>query len=778
MSRQPFGDDIRRTLLIFFTVFAVLPVLVAIAFMTRTADQAISRTAEQLTQVGSQTLRESAGKVASTGQERLDRSGEALQRIARKSLEDTSGTLISTSRDKLSGASSQLIAQGSETNRQLSERLIALSQAESTQLSAQLIADSQAANAELGKTNEKLAERALVETTDQLVARTQVLTNAISDHLIGLNQKSARELSDAILADVEKEPVVNFKTLATIFAQGIAGGKVLPIQEGYLAVVDGRGRVLASTKHRKGASLRHLDVVSKALDAGSPNDELIVFQDGKETYLGVFARREEGGAVVFAYLADKARMDTERMKADVQGAIAAMGQTSSGYVREALASNVPAIRREATALSEKAIAEITAESRASTERTAKQMGERAEATVARARERMAAQSESIAVSSLSRMEERSREISSRAIAEMEPIAQQSVASAIVAMQQQAERSVDETAAELKSEVEASGARAVERMPPAAERIAHEARMQSLMIAVILLVLEVGLALLLSMVLSGRIAAPILTERQKSREEQERLKRELEIASQIQLSMLPQAPPVIPGVDIAFYFQPVDEVGGDYYDLIRVGNQLAIAVGDVNGHGLGAALLMAMAKSAFHTQAGRDPDVSAVMTGLNEMVFGATQERRFMTFFYALIDLDTRRMVYSNAGHHYPYQLESTLGRLTSLQPSAYPLGVRQNTKFPVRTATISEGDLLVFYSDGIIEARNPEGEEFGFERFEQAIWLHQKHSADTIKTSILAELSAFQQGIRQDDDITLVVVQFNPEIQKAVPAVPAAQVTA
>ncbi|MNY40000.1 Stage II sporulation protein E (SpoIIE) [compost metagenome] len=111
-----------------------------------------------------------------------------------------------------------------------------------------------------------------------------------------------------------------------------------------------------------------------------------------------------------------------------------------------------------------------------------------------------------------------------------------------------------------------------------------------------------------------------------------------------------------------------------------------------------------------------------------------------------------------------------MGRLTSLQPSAYPLGVRQNTKFPVRTASIAEGDLLVFYSDGIIEARNPEGEEFGFERFEQAIWLHQKHSADTIKTSILAELAAFQQGIRQDDDITLVVVQFNPVQHHAAPA--------
>lgn len=257
-------------------------------------------------------------------------------------------------------------------------------------------------------------------------------------------------------------------------------------------------------------------------------------------------------------------------------------------------------------------------------------------------------------------------------------------------------------------------------------------------------------------------AMLAAERQRAREEQQRLARELEIATQIQQSMLPTKAPSIPGLDIAFHFKPADEVGGDYYDLIPVGeHHLAVCVGDVNGHGLGAALLMAMAKSSLYTQAGKDPTVEAVMAGLNDMIFSATTERRFMTFVYALIDLQTRTMVAANAGHPYPFRRFGADGAVAMVEtPPVYPLGVRRKGKYAPFESHMQSGDVLVFYSDGIIEGRNPDGEDFGFERFEQVIREHGQGSAEAIRDALLQAFAEFNG--KQDDDITLLVLKFAP----------------
>ncbi|MBC7541837.1 MAG: PP2C family protein-serine/threonine phosphatase [Candidatus Sericytochromatia bacterium] len=259
-------------------------------------------------------------------------------------------------------------------------------------------------------------------------------------------------------------------------------------------------------------------------------------------------------------------------------------------------------------------------------------------------------------------------------------------------------------------------------------------------------------------------AMLQAERQKAREDQQRMARELEIATQIQQSMLPTKPPAIPGMDIAFHFKPADEVGGDYYDLLPMGDtHLAVAVGDVNGHGLGAALLMAMAKSSLHTQVGQNADITAVMTGLNDMIYNATTERRFMTFIYAVIDLNTWTMISANAGHPHPYLMSGPDGDVSAVEsPAVYPLGVRKKGKYALHESHLSFGDVLVFYSDGIIEGRNPVGEEFGFDRFEQVIHDRQGASAAGVRDGLLQAFTDFE-GI-QDDDITLLVLKFAPVI--------------
>jgi serine phosphatase RsbU (regulator of sigma subunit) len=257
-------------------------------------------------------------------------------------------------------------------------------------------------------------------------------------------------------------------------------------------------------------------------------------------------------------------------------------------------------------------------------------------------------------------------------------------------------------------------------------------------------------------------AMLAAEKQKAREEQQRMARELEIATQIQQSMLPTKPPDIPGMDIAFHFKPADEVGGDYYDLLPMGDtHLAVAVGDVNGHGLGAALMMAMAKSSLHTQASQNAGVAQVMTGLNDMIFNATTERRFMTFIYAVIDLNTHTMVSSNAGHPFPYRMSGLTGEVTPVEmPAVYPLGVRKKGKYDLHESQLGLGDVLVFYSDGIIEGRNPDGEEFGFDRFAQVIHENKGHSAAGVRDGLLKAFADFE-GV-QDDDITLLVLKFAP----------------
>lgn len=253
----------------------------------------------------------------------------------------------------------------------------------------------------------------------------------------------------------------------------------------------------------------------------------------------------------------------------------------------------------------------------------------------------------------------------------------------------------------------------------------------------------------------------LDSAQKDQIEKERYQQEMELASRIQHSMLPQVPPPLPILDIAFHFQPLDEVGGDYYDLLPLSDgRLGVAIGDVAGHGLGAALLMSMAKSALHTQASRGAEVLEVMTSINDMVYSALKERRFMTFFYSVLDTKTLSLTYANAGHHYPYHLDGRTGQLSSLVPSVYPLGVRKDVDYPVRQQTLSQGDVLIFYSDGMVESKNWEGEEFGFERLEEAIKRHQHLPAASMRDRILAELATFCGTQRAEDDQTIVIIKL------------------
>jgi sigma-B regulation protein RsbU (phosphoserine phosphatase) len=206
------------------------------------------------------------------------------------------------------------------------------------------------------------------------------------------------------------------------------------------------------------------------------------------------------------------------------------------------------------------------------------------------------------------------------------------------------------------------------------------------------------------------------------------------------------------------------VGGDYFDFLPVGeHQMAIAIGDVTGHGVPAALLMAVVRSCLHTQVLTNHRVIDVMKVANSLVRSSSLDRQLMTFFYSILDTRTGILTYANAGHLHPYLYRASTGAVEILPSASYPLGVRSNASYPEKQVQLYPGDLLVFYSDGIIEAKSPEGEEFGFDRLEGYVRTLGAHSADRFVRDLLTEWRQFAfEGKEQptEDDVTVVAVKL------------------
>jgi hypothetical protein len=243
---------------------------------------------------------------------------------------------------------------------------------------------------------------------------------------------------------------------------------------------------------------------------------------------------------------------------------------------------------------------------------------------------------------------------------------------------------------------------------------------------------------------------------------ERHEQELESARNIQRTLIPIDNPQIPGYDMSGFCQPVYDIGGDFYDYVPVDtNKLALCIGDVTAKGISAATLVTMAKSAFYSQLKNNPDVSQTLSIMNEMVKNLSQKNVLMTFAYLLLETDKRKLHYSNAGHPPPYiynaKTDST--RSLELETPHYPLGAKENQKYEVHTVDMESGDILLLYTNGIVETRNNWGEVFGYEKLERILKLVAHNSSSEIRNSILNEISYFSGKSVQEDDMTLVVVK-------------------
>lgn len=264
--------------------------------------------------------------------------------------------------------------------------------------------------------------------------------------------------------------------------------------------------------------------------------------------------------------------------------------------------------------------------------------------------------------------------------------------------------------------------------------------------------QVGLALE-----NARLAAEVATETAR----RERMNRELEIAREVQERLFPQNLPPVDGLDYAGRCRPARGVGGDYYDFLPlVDGRLGLAIGDVSGKGVSAALLMASLQASLRGQTAFGPPALAeIMSRVNRLICETSGANRYATFFYASYDPASQRLDYVNAGHNAPMLLRSdrTVERLDRGGPV---VGLFEESAYESASIELRAGDLLVAYTDGLSEAMNPQGDEWGEERMIEAAWQLSDQPAREIVDALMSAAKAFAAGAPQHDDVTVVAARL------------------
>jgi serine phosphatase RsbU (regulator of sigma subunit)/anti-sigma regulatory factor (Ser/Thr protein kinase) len=239
-----------------------------------------------------------------------------------------------------------------------------------------------------------------------------------------------------------------------------------------------------------------------------------------------------------------------------------------------------------------------------------------------------------------------------------------------------------------------------------------------------------------------------------------VEQELGTARSIQHALLPKDLPRLEGWKIAYHYQPAREVGGDFYDFLRLDDgRVGLVIGDVSGKGIAAALVMANTQSVLRAVARRENIAPGrVLAEANEVLYAYIPAGTFVTCFYGVLDPESGRLVYANAGHDPPYSQRG--GDAQELRARGMPLGLMPGMPYEEKEAVLAAGDDLVFYSDGLVEAHDPEGEMFGFPRLRKLIMAQNAGSGEELVDFLLAELARFTGAdSEQEDDITLVTLE-------------------
>ncbi len=232
---------------------------------------------------------------------------------------------------------------------------------------------------------------------------------------------------------------------------------------------------------------------------------------------------------------------------------------------------------------------------------------------------------------------------------------------------------------------------------------------------------------------------------------------MRVARLIQQTLLPKDLPALPGWQLAAYYQPARAVGGDFYDFLSFEDgRLGIVIGDVTDKGVPAALLMATTRSILRSVAQTEASPGKVLEQTNNLLIPDMPAKMFVTCLYAILDTSTGWLRYANAGQDQPYQRHA--GGVSELWATGMPLGLMPDMHYEEKETILAQGESVLFYSDGLVEAHNPGHEMFGFPRLQALLGEHPDNV--TIIDLLLNELAAFT-GPRweQEDDVTLVTLQ-------------------
>jgi serine phosphatase RsbU (regulator of sigma subunit) len=259
-------------------------------------------------------------------------------------------------------------------------------------------------------------------------------------------------------------------------------------------------------------------------------------------------------------------------------------------------------------------------------------------------------------------------------------------------------------------------------------------------------------------------AQLVRQQQRQAQERERIEQELRVARLIQQTLLPKEVPDLEGYKLAAYYQPAREVGGDFYDFLKLDDEhLGLVVGDVTDKGVPAAIVMATTRTMLRASAQRLDSPGEVLKRVNDVIVRDIPPNMFITCLYAILNLKSGLLRYANAGHDLPYRRRRRRsseagGGAEELRATGMPLGLLPGMSYEEKEIVLGRGDSVLFYSDGLVEAHDPHRQMFGFPRLQGLVGAH-RSDGPAMVNFLLSELARFTgEEWEQEDDITLVTL--------------------
>ncbi len=240
----------------------------------------------------------------------------------------------------------------------------------------------------------------------------------------------------------------------------------------------------------------------------------------------------------------------------------------------------------------------------------------------------------------------------------------------------------------------------------------------------------------------------------------RLQTEMEITKKIQQALLPSEPFLHSSYSIHGVTLPASEVGGDYFDIVRLSEtKTAVIIADVSGHGVGAGIVSAMTKSALHTELAHEWYPDSLLYALNNIIYEVSDKKTFVTVGYVLIDSEAKKMFLATAGHPAILYKQASSTLLKEYRETNFALGMKKDSTFSFKEISYSKGDGILLYTDGVIEAHKGKKEQFGMERLCR-LYLDYNLSPKDFCTTVVSELQTYSKSDNFEDDVTIVSINF------------------